>query len=219
MTDTTVARLERELRERRRQQASLHARSLEVLARMRKLEAAIKRHRAPHVVARPREAFRMSVANQSGRGGAAIMLIVLHDTEGANLPGIRDLRGLGAFFDTRGVDASAHVGNDAEGNAARFVEDGEKAWHCAAFNSVALGIEQIGFASQRSWPEAQLRCTAQYIAHWSQEHHIPIVHSIRHGVCRHSDLGAAGGGHSDPGTAYPLARVLQMARAMTLRGA
>jgi hypothetical protein len=33
-----------------------------------------------------------------------------------------------------------------------------------------------------------------------------------HGVCQHVDLGAAGGGHHDCGSAYPFEAVLAMAR-------
>lgn len=169
--------------------------------------------RAKRVI-RPDEDFAHIVSNQSARS-EPIRLIVVHDTEGANLPGITDLRNLGTWFDNPAADASAHVGVDADGNAARYVEDTRKAWHAAAFNSRALGIEQIGRAAQKTWPERQLRVTAQYIAHWSQKHGIPITHSTVHGVCQHRDLGAGGGGHHDCGPHYPLDRVLEIARALT----
>jgi N-acetyl-anhydromuramyl-L-alanine amidase AmpD len=159
----------------------------------------------------PNVVVRRNVVNQSSRT-ASISLIVLHDTEGANIPGIKDLQALGAWFDNASAQASAHVGVDAEGQSARFVDDGRKAWHCAAFNSQSLGIEQIGFASQLVWPDAQLRETARWIAVWSKKYRIPITFSTTHGVCRHSDLGAAGGGHHDPGQAYPFEKVLTLAQ-------
>lgn len=165
----------------------------------------------------PNVRVRRNVVCQSDRT-SGIRLIVLHDTEGANLPGIRDLEGLGAYFDRSATQASSHVANDAEGNSARYVPDSRKAWHCAAFNSASLGVEQIGFASQTHWPEAQLRETARWIAYWSRKHGIPIQKGAvsgsavtRSGVLRHSDLGAAGGGHHDPGPAYPLTHVLNLA--------
>lgn len=155
---------------------------------------------------------KMNVACQSSRGGAAIRLIVLHDTEGANIVGIKDLQGLGGYFDRITTQASSTVGVDAEGNSGRFVPDSQKAWAQAAFNPQALSIEQIGFASQGSWPEAQLRATAKWIAYWSKKYGIPITKSTVHGVCEHIDLKAAGGGHKDCGPKYPFARVLDMAK-------
>lgn len=155
----------------------------------------------------------------SPRNGAGVSLIVVHDTEGANLPGVKDLRGLGGVFRDRGV--SAHVGDDAEGNSARYVHDENKAWHCAYYNSWSLGIEQIGFAGQTHWPELQLDETARWIALWDTLHSGLVIRKgavsvdgriLRPGVVRHSDLGRLGGNHRDPGSHYPLALVLQKAR-------
>lgn len=154
------------------------------------------------------------VRNQSSRGGAKPRLIVLHSTEGHNRPGLEDLRGLGSWFDNPNAQASSHVANDAEGNDARYVPDERKAWTQAAYNPVALSIEQIGFARQAQWPDAQIRNTAAWIAHWAAEYGIPIRESTRHGVCSHASLGAKGGGHHDPGASYPLGRVLELARAI-----
>jgi N-acetyl-anhydromuramyl-L-alanine amidase AmpD len=166
----------------------------------------------------PRPEVRHLSRNQSSRNGTNPLLVVLHDTEGANLPGIRDLIGLGNFFDTASVQASSHAANDAQGNDARFVPDNRKAWHVAGYNSLSLGIEQIGFASQKTWSEAQLRNTADWIAYWSKLHGIPIQRGrvgngqvIKPGVVMHSELGAIGGGHHDPGPAYPIEQVLEYA--------
>lgn len=161
------------------------------------------------------------VRNNSSRHGAKPVLIVLHDTEGANIKGIRDLQGLGDWFDNPAAQASAHVGVDAEGNSARYVDDDLKAWHVAFYNSVSLGVEQVGFASQTKWPEAQLQETARWIARWSDLYGIPIrVGGVTRdgrvtssGVVRHSDLGNPGGGHHDPGPNFPFGDVLRLARA------
>lgn len=169
-------------------------------------------------VRRPYERVKMNVSNQSDRGGKKPRLIVLHSTEGANIPGVVDLRGLGAYFDRPAVQASSHVGVDAEGYSARYVPDARKAWTAASYNPVSLNIEQIGFARQTLWPEAQLRKTAQYVAFWSKKYGIPIAHSTTHGVCEHKDLGAAGGGHHDCGDSYPLGRVLELARTYAKEG-
>lgn len=155
---------------------------------------------------------KMNVACQSSRNGVRPRRIVLHDTEGANIVGIRDLAGLGGYFDRIVTQASSNVANDAEGNSARFVPDARKAWAQASYNPDSLSVEQIGFASQTSWSEPQLRSTAKWIAYWSKKYGIPIVFSTVHGVCQHSDLGVAGGNHKDCGPKYPFERVLTMAR-------
>jgi peptidoglycan hydrolase-like protein with peptidoglycan-binding domain len=179
----------------------------------RRLRARFARARAAEQAAEPVPEIVANVRNQSSRRGLRPRIIVLHTTEGHNRPGLSDLRGLVAFFDSPASQVSSHVANDADGNHARIVPDEAKAWTQRAFNAVALSIEQIGFAGQSSWPEAQLRNTALWIAHWSRRWGIPIVRSTRHGVCQHVDLGAAGGGHRDCGDGYPFERVLALARA------
>lgn len=161
---------------------------------------------------------------QSERAPLPLNLIVLHDTEGSNIPNsVADLSGLGDWFGNFSAQASSHVATDGDGNSARFVSDRKKAWHCAGYNSASLGIEQIGFASTsrvgwlKNWK--QLRETARWIAYWSHRYGIPIRKGAvsggvvtRAGVLRHMDLGIIGGGHSDPGAAYPFGRVLALAR-------
>ena len=159
--------------------------------------------------------IKANVANQSSRNGRKPRIIVLHTTEGHNRPGLSDLRSLVAMFDNPATEVSSHVANDAEGHDARMVPDHRKAWTQAQFNSIALSIEQIGFAKHAgSMDPKQLRNTAAWIAHWSRKHGIPIRHSTEHGVCQHKDLGAAGGGHADCGPEYPFKKVLSMAKEM-----
>lgn len=156
----------------------------------------------------------------SSRHGTKIELMVVHDTEGPNRAGLSDLIGLGNYFDRAGSQESSTVATDAEGNSARYVRDDDKAWHVAYYNPWALGIEQIGFASQGVWPVLQVRETARWLAYWSHLHGIPIRKGrvtvdgriITSGVVRHSELGNLGGGHHDPGTPYPLHDCMEMAR-------
>lgn len=168
----------------------------------------------------PNVVVRRNVACQSSRNGARPQLIVLHSTEGQNVPdSAADLAGLAAFFDRLTTQASSHVATDSDGNSSRMVPDDMKAWTCAGFNPVSLNIEQIGFAAQKEWATAELRETARWIAYWSRKHNIPIREAAvmggavtRTGVIYHSALGAFGGGHSDPGAGYPLEKVLDYAR-------
>jgi N-acetyl-anhydromuramyl-L-alanine amidase AmpD len=180
----------------------------------------------PPTRAMPHVNVRKLVRNHSTRHGATVSLIVVHDTEGANIPGsVRDLQGLAGWFDNPAAQASSHVATDGDGNSARFVRDEDKAWHVAFYNPVSLGIEQVGFASQKQWPAAQQAETARWIAYWSHLHGVPIRKGrvsrdgrvLRSGVVRHSDLGFLGGNHNDPGPAYPLHDVLVLARGFVKR--
>ena len=157
--------------------------------------------------------------NYSARLGP-ISLIVLHSTESDNIPKSNaDLQGVASWFANPAAEVSAHVITDADGHSARCVPDREKAWHCAAYNSPALGIEQIGRAVQSQWSEAEYMETARWIAQWSHDYRVPIRRAItiggrvvRSGVTTHKKLGALGGGHVDPGPHYPFRKVLKQAR-------
>jgi hypothetical protein len=160
----------------------------------------------------PNVVLKTSVACQSSRNGVRPTIIVLHSTEGQNVPGsTKDLEGLAAFFDRLSTQASSHVATDSDGNSARMVPDSRKAWTCAGYNSMSLNVEQIGFAAQSEWAMAELRETARWIAYWHRNFGIPIRQSTSSGVCQHVDLGAAGGGHHDCGPSYPFEKVLELA--------
>jgi N-acetyl-anhydromuramyl-L-alanine amidase AmpD len=168
----------------------------------------------PHVVVRRRS------PNQSSRNGVKPRIIVLHSTEGSNIPGSSaDLAGCTNFLCQGGVQASAHVIVDGDGHSARLVTDEQKAWHCARYNSFALGIEQIGHAASEHWTRDEIREAARWIARWSKKFDIPIRHGAtdggfvtKSGVVTHKSLGILGGGHVDPGSAYPVEKCLALAR-------
>lgn len=181
-------------------------------------------------VRRPYERIKRTVKNNGGnRPLSNINGIALHTTEGHDRPGITDLEGLGDFFNGS-VQASSHVAVDGEGYSARYVPDSKKAWTQAAFNGTMLSIEQIGFAKWSRWfwinrRDPQLKKVAKYIAYWSKKYDIPIRKGrvsgstvTRSGVFRHSEFGAAGGNHSDPGKGYPLHTVLSLARKYKKKG-
>lgn len=160
-----------------------------------------------------------NVCNQSSRGGAKVRLLVLHSTESDNRAGKADLESIADWFDNPAAQASSHVLTDADGNSARCVPDSEKAWTQAGFNPYCLSVEQIGRASQSSWDDDELRETARWLARWSREQKVPLVRGAvsgssitRAGVVTHKQLGAYGGGHTDPGDGYPVDRVIELAK-------
>jgi N-acetyl-anhydromuramyl-L-alanine amidase AmpD len=176
---------------------------------------------------RPYERVKMNVYNQSARNIPKPVLMVIHSTEGHNRKGIQDLVNLGEYFNNPSVEASSHVGVDAEGHSAQYVKDSRKAWTCAGFNSASLNIEMIGFSSQKWWPSRQEKKVAKYLAYWSKKYGIPLRSGrvdgstgriFASGVVRHSDLGAFGGNHGDPGSGFNMGRVIRYAKWYKARG-
>ena len=171
---------------------------------------------------KPKRVVKRISPNQSSRGGARPTLIVIHATVSNNVKGAGDLAAIGSWFAQPRAQASSHVCTDNEGTSARYVWDEAKAWHCSNFNRMSLGIEQILPATvegnRQQLTDDLYRETARWIARWNKKYGIPIrtgavsgLSVARSGVVRHSDLGAAGGGHSDPGL-YDMAKVLRYAR-------
>jgi len=156
--------------------------------------------------------------NHSSRDGAHPTLIVIHATVSHNRPGLSDLEAIGEYFSRTSTQASSHVCTDNEGHSARFVWDRNKAWHCAAFNRMSLGIEQILPADGSELTRDLYRETARWVARWSKMYRIPIQKGAvsgyrvtKPGVVRHSELGTLGGGHTDPGL-YDMHAMLSLAR-------
>lgn len=161
---------------------------------------------------------RMISPHQSARNGK-IRGIIVHATASHNYKGLRDLQAIGGWFQNPISRVSSHACTDNEGNSARYVNDNMKAWHCGAFNSATLGLEQILPGNGTEITDKMYRETARWIALWSKRHGVPIrkgrrigSYIVRKGVLRHSDLGISGGNHSDPGPNYDLAKVLRYAR-------
>lgn len=173
--------------------------------------------RRPRV--KPKVVVRTPSPNCYQGGMATPLLMVLHSTEGQNeLESIQDLEGLGGFFASSSTEAASHVAVDSDGWSARFVGDEDAAWHCAGFNRVALGIEEVGFAAG-TWNKRERREAARWLAQWSHEHGIPLRRGrvsgstvVRSGVITHRELGSVGGGHVDPGPHYNVESVIRWAK-------
>lgn len=155
---------------------------------------------------------------KSSRGGAHPTLITIHAAVMHPVPGISDLVNLGKMFHPISFEASSHVATDGEGHSARFVRDEDKAWHCAGFNRMSLGIEQIIMADGTGLTRDLYRETARWCARWSKMYNIPLhkglvdgPNVVRSGIIRHSELGSYGGGHSDPGK-YDMEAMINLAK-------
>ena len=214
--DRLEARIEKKPKGRRKR---LHDRLEQVRRRIDRIKVWLRKARKRRDQAEPEIVLTRISPNRSART-APISLIVLHSTESDNIESsAADLAGVAGWFANPAAQVSSHVITDSDGTSARCVPDSDKAWHAAAYNSASLGIEQIGRASQSVWGTSELQETARWIAKWSREHGIPIQHGAvsgglvtRPGVVTHADLGYAGGGHTDPGSGYPLGAVIEQAK-------
>ena len=151
---------------------------------------------------------------------SAVRIIVLHTAEGA-----RTYRSLGSFFSSSSSGVSSQVGiDDTVNTVGEYVKPDKKPWTQGQFNSTAVSAELCAFAA---WDAAEwarhpnmLANTAAWIAEEAERFNIPIVkltpsqaQGSGRGVCQHVDLGSAGGGHTDCGKAFPIDKVIEMAKA------
>jgi len=134
--------------------------------------------------------------NRSSRHGVPVRLVVVHRPVGGYTPSVE-------WLCNPAAQASAHVilapGGDA---ATQLVPWAEKAWACVAFNAVSDNIEVADGAWDGSDPQA-LRVAARVVAFRLHKRGLPARWTrdgSQPGFCRHYDLGAAGGGHTDPTT-------------------
>jgi hypothetical protein len=156
--------------------------------------------------------------NYSSRGGSAVRLVIVHTAEGA-----KTIESLGGYFQGN-VSASSHTGaDDKPDTIGEYVKRDNKAWTQANANPYCVSIELCAFAAWTpdEWnahPNMLANCAA-WIAEEAAHFGIPITKLSAsqaqgggRGVAGHVDLGAAGGGHWDPGPNFPWSRVLDMAR-------
>lgn len=157
--------------------------------------------------------------NYSSRGGSQVRLIVLHTAEGA-----LTYQSLGAFFGKSSSGVSSQVGiDDTPNTVGEYVLRGNKPWTQGNANPVSVSAELCAFAKwdATTWNKhpVMLQNTAAWIAEEAAAFKIPLVkltpeqaRGSGRGICQHVDLGAWGGGHWDCGPAFPIDRVIDMAK-------
>jgi hypothetical protein len=161
----------------------------------------------------------MPSPNYSSRGGTAVRLVVLHTAEGSTT-----IESLASYFSNPATQASSHVGIDNKVNTVgEMVQRSQKAWTQANANPYCVSAELCGFASwstaewQQNHANMLANCAA-WIAEECGAFGIPLkrlnasqAQGGQAGVCQHADLGAAGGGHWDCGSGFPMDDVMEMA--------
>ena len=137
--------------------------------------------------------------NQSARS-LVPFLVVVHRPAGGYAGSLRTLTDGNPPGGNR---VSAHILTDSSRKAAQMVPWDRKSWSCAAFNSASYNLEIDDDAWTGRDPDA-LATAARIVAYLCKRTGIPPRWtrdpSNTPGVCRHLDLGRAGGGHSDPTT-------------------
>jgi len=109
------------------------------------------------------------------------------------------------FLCEASTQAAAHVvyGGSLVGEATQLVPWSQGAWACEAFNGCTDSIE-FADAIWTGQDDAGWHVAARIVAFRCHARDIPAVWTkdpVKHpGICRHYDLGAAGGGHTDPTT-------------------
>lgn len=138
--------------------------------------------------------------NQSPRSTQDVRLVVVHDPEGP-------FDAITNYIRRPSAQVSYHVLlNEAATKARQFVPWNRKSWSVMRFNSVSDNISISGYAGN-NWSFAALNRLARVVAFRLHKRKLPARFIPRpinpgnppRGWTFHSELGSAGGGHSDPG--------------------
>lgn len=148
--------------------------------------------------------------NNSSRSGASVDFVVIHTCEGS-------YSGCWGWLANGASGVSAHyVVNDSGSEVRQLVDEDRKAWHIAAnydcgnnssvecwrngsaMNSVSVGIEHAGYASQSSWDPGLIERSSELSCGITQRHGIPTdsYHIVGHGQLQPWN-------RTDPGANWP----------------
>jgi hypothetical protein len=147
--------------------------------------------------------------NYQSRGGTTVRLLVVHTTE--NNADITPAVNVANYFAQSSSQVSAHVVID-DSNTIQCVDYSQAAWTVADYNNVSESAEMVGYAAYGPADWSRHAGTIERCAQWLRERAsargIPLtflsaadVAAGRSGWTSHLNLGAAGGGHHDPGDA------------------
>lgn len=161
-----------------------------------------------------------SSPNFNSRGGHGVSLVVIHDCEG-------NYSSCWSWLRNSAAQASAHyVVNESGSEITQLVRESDRAWHVAATydcsranntqcslngvstNSISVGIEHAGFASQSSWPAGQIEASAKLTCDIARDHGVvrDRNHIVGHGQLQPWD-------RTDPGPNWPWSHYIDRVRA------
>ncbi len=154
--------------------------------------------------------------NFNSRSGTRPQLVIIHTCEGA-------YSGCWGWLSNSRAGASAHyVVNTTGSEISQLVKESDRAWHIAADyecsrnggqkcglngqsgNSLSVGIEHAGFASQSSWPAGQIDASARLVCNITKDWGIARdrFHIVGHGQLQPWN-------RTDPGRNWPWTSYLQ----------
>lgn len=147
------------------------------------------------------------------KGGMKVNRLVIHDMEGYYDFVVYD------WFRRASSQVSAHFSVDFDGRIAQQVSMDDIAWHVAYANPTSIGIEHSGFVSQydpkgnyRPYTDVQYHASAKLAAFICKKFGLKIEHNTDGGICFHSDLGAWGNTHTDPGKYWKMDYYLSLVK-------
>ena len=154
--------------------------------------------------------------NFNSRSGTRPQLVIIHTCEGA-------YSGCWGWLSNSRAGASAHyVVNTTGSEISQLVKESDRAWHIAADyecsrnggqncglngqsgNSLSVGIEHAGFASQSNWPAGQIDASARLVCNITKDWGIARdrFHIVGHGQLQPWN-------RTDPGRNWPWTAYLQ----------
>ncbi|HEX8538822.1 MAG TPA: N-acetylmuramoyl-L-alanine amidase, partial [Cystobacter sp.] len=149
-----------------------------------------------------------------------VKMVVIHTCESG-------YSGCWSWLTNTSSGVSAHyVVREDGGEISQLVRDGSRAWHIGATyqcsnnsnmecglngkssNDFTIGIEHGGYASQKTWPAAQIDASARLLCDMTRDHGIPRdrYHVVGHGQLQPYN-------RTDPGANWPWADYLNRANA------
>lgn len=145
--------------------------------------------------------------NHSLRHGEMVRLLVWHETAGHYEGAVSWLCTPTTYHPDgsvkSGPNASAHlVIREDGGECSQLVPLHLKAWHAEAYNPVSVGVEHANVTAKGYATERQLEVSARVFGWLCLHLGVPPRFArggVGRGLCRHLDLGALGGGHTQCG--------------------
>ena len=166
----------------------------------------------------PRAVWRPS-PNFNSRGGRNPELVIIHTCEGS-------YAGCVSWLRNSASGGSAHyVVNESGSEISQLVEESSRAWHVSAryrsnlnggrlthlngisINTLSIGIEHGGRASQSSWPQGQIDSSVALVRDITERNNIPRdrYHIVAHGQLQPEN-------RVDPGPNWPSVSYLAATR-------